>query len=259
MTDRTKRIILPATIAALAVVLALVLAFRSGDETADSGADGTDTAAKDASAGSNTASDDDRDSTEGDEAKPDYSPSDDPMVRRDDSDPTAMGDVDAPVVMVAYSDFQCPFCGKFARETHPTLIEEYVDKGLLRIEWRDFPYLGDDSYVAADAGRAAAEQDKFWEFHDALFGHEVTPYSGKMDRDLLEKAAGEAGLDVDKFGQDLDSGDMRTAVDEDVDEGQSIGVTGTPAFVIAGTPIMGAQPVDTFRETIDQAIEDAKQ
>src|SRR5699024_5603667 len=84
-------------------------------------------------------------------------PNDQPKVdiepRRDADDPMAIGDVDAPVVLIDYSDFQCPFCGKFARDTAPELIDEYVDEGILRIEWRDFPYLGDDSWKGARAGR----------------------------------------------------------------------------------------------------------
>ena len=67
----------------------------------------------------------------------------------------ALGDVDAPVVMISYSEFQCPFCGKYARDTEPILVEKYVDSGVLRIEWRDFPYLGPESTTAAQAGRGS--------------------------------------------------------------------------------------------------------
>src|SRR5665647_3073023 len=90
-------------------------------------------------------------------------------ARRKPGDPYAKGRVDAPVVMVMWSEFQCPFCGRFARETEPTLVKRFVDTGILRIEWRDFPYLGQDSQTAAIAGRAAAAQDKFWAFHDAVY------------------------------------------------------------------------------------------
>lgn len=81
------------------------------------------------------------------------------LARRDPRDATAIGDVDAPVVMISYSEFQCPFCGKFARDTEPALIKKYVDTGVLRIEWRDFPYLGAESTLAGQAGRAAMKTD----------------------------------------------------------------------------------------------------
>ena len=90
------------------------------------------------------------------------------LVRRESDDPMALGEADAPVVMVAYSEFQCPFCGKFARDTEPVLIEKYVEDGTLRIEWRDFPYLGPESTVAARGGRAAAAQDRFGGFEQAM-------------------------------------------------------------------------------------------
>jgi hypothetical protein len=110
------------------------------------------------------------------------------VIRRDAGDPLALGDVDAPVVMVNYSEFQCPFCGKFARDTEPELIEQYVEDGTLRIEWRDFPYLGPESTRAAPAGRAAAAQGRFWDFHDALFADQPPPNSGKLTEDHLVRA-----------------------------------------------------------------------
>ncbi|WP_374103454.1 DsbA family protein [Streptomyces sp. RK31] len=85
------------------------------------------------------------------------------LARRDTADPLALGSPDAPVVLIDYSDFQCPFCGRFARETKPALVRDYVDKGILRIEWRDFPVFGAESDQAARAGWAAGQQDRFWQ------------------------------------------------------------------------------------------------
>ncbi|GAB2875870.1 DsbA family protein [Nocardioides pacificus] len=182
--------------------------------------------------------------------------SDDPLeqiVRREEGDPMAIGDVDAPVVMIAYSEFQCPFCGKFARDTAPTLEEKYVDEGVLRIEWRDFPYLGEESVLAARAGRAAAAQASFWEFHDAMFADQLPPNSGRLTEDHVAGIAEEIGLDVERFRADLDSEPVRKLVDADFEEGQSIGVTGTPSFLINGTPIVGAQPTEVFEQVIEEA------
>jgi protein-disulfide isomerase len=175
------------------------------------------------------------------------------VIRREAGDPRAMGDVDAPVVMVNYSDFQCPFCGKFARDTEPVLIERYVDEGTLRIEWRDFPYLGPESETAARAGWAAGAQDKFWAFHDAMYADQQPPNSGKLTPAYLTGIAEKVGLDVARFRKDMASKEASSAVQRDFAEGQRIGVTGTPAFLVNGMPVMGAQPTDVFVELIEQA------
>ena len=180
------------------------------------------------------------------------------LVRRDADEVTAMGDVDAPVVMLNYSEFQCPFCGKFAKDTKPTLVEEYVEDGTLRIEWRDFPYMGEESTRAATAARAAGEQGKFWEYHDALFADQAPPNSGKLTEDYLVGVADDLGLDTEKFRKDMASGPIAEAVARDFSEGQQIGVTGTPAFVVNGRPIMGAQPTEVFVEAVEEAAEAAR-
>ncbi len=179
------------------------------------------------------------------------------LVRREPDDPMALGDIDAPVVMVAFSEFQCPFCGKFARGTEPILVEKYVADGTLRIEWRDFPYLGPESTLAARAGRAAAAQDRFWEFEKAMYAHQLPPNSGNLDEDYLAGVAKDVGLDVDRFRADLASSKSELAVKKDFATGQAIGVTGTPAFVINGVPVIGAQPTEVFEQTIEKAAEEA--
>lgn len=229
-----KSPILPA-IVALAAAVALIAALAgvfSGDDEADR------------SVGSPT--DSQRSST-----------SDDSLARRQVDDPMAKGEADAPVVLIAYSDFQCPFCGKWARDTAPALEEQYVTDGTLRIEWRDFPYLGPESTLAAHAARAAAEQDRFWQFHDALYVDQPAPNSGEVTEERLVEVAREVGLDVDRFRRDLGSQSIADAVQADFTEGQSIGVTGTPAFLVNGRPVMGAQPVDVFRQLIDQGLAEA--
>lgn len=176
------------------------------------------------------------------------------LARRTPGDPLAIGAEDAPVVLINYSEFQCPFCGKFARDTKPTLMDRYVDEGLLRIEWRDFPYLGPESTTAAHAARAAAAQGRFWEFHDAMFADQQPPNSGKLTEDYLAGVAQQVGLDVDRFRADLADPDLQALVGEDFSEGQSIGVNGTPAFLVNGNPVIGAQPTETFTELIDAEI-----
>lgn len=175
------------------------------------------------------------------------------LARREPNDPLALGKTDAPVVMIMYSEFQCPYCGKFARETAPTLMDKYVDNGTLRIEWRDFPYLGKESTNAAKAARAAAQQDKFWEFHDELYANAQPVNGGKVTEEFLADIAQRLKLDVKKFRQDMNSDKIATAVQKDFDEGQQIGVNGTPAFLINGNPLIGAQPVKEFEAAIEAA------
>ncbi len=194
-------------------------------------------------------------------SRPPVDPENDPfahIVRRDPKDPSSLGDVDAPVVMINYSEFQCPFCGKFARDTEPELVEQFVEDGTLRIEWRHFPYLGPESQTAAQAGYAAGAQGKFWEFHDAMYANQQPPNSGRLTEDYLVGVAEEVGLDGERFREDMSSSEAEAAVKRDFQEGQSIGVTGTPAFLVNGQPIMGAQPTEVFVEAIEQASEAAR-
>ncbi len=180
------------------------------------------------------------------------------LERRSDGDPTALGRTDAPVVMIAYSDFQCPYCGRFARSTEKDLIAKYVDAGVLRIEWRDFPYLGKESVRAARAARAAAAQDRFWAFHDALYADQPPPNSGDLTAAYLTEVARKTGLDVRKFKHDMDSALSAKLVQHDFNEGLSAGVTGTPSFLVNGLPIIGAMPLADFEKAIEQAEKSAE-
>ncbi|WP_038170462.1 DsbA family protein [Tomitella biformata] len=177
------------------------------------------------------------------------------QARRVDGDPLAIGAVDAPVVMVEYSDYRCPFCAKFSQATVPVLLAEYVDKGLLRIEWRDVPIFGEPSLIAARAGRAAGEQGRFWEFNTALYaqapatGHpEFTP----ADLRALAQTAGVA--DLDQFDADAASPRYDDAIWADAREAQDLGLISTPSFAINGHPGIGAQPTDAYTDLIDHLL-----
>ncbi len=181
------------------------------------------------------------------------------LVRRDPDDVTAMGDVDAPVVLIEYSDYRCPFCGAFARETMPTLKKKYIDTGKLRFEWRDFPVFGPESMKGAMAARAAGEQDRYWQYHDAMY--EGAPERGhlKITDAKIMAWAKEAGVpDLEQFEKDLDDPDLRAKVEADGQEAATkVGATGTPTFVIGDQRVVGAQPLETFTELIDQELEAA--
>jgi protein-disulfide isomerase len=179
------------------------------------------------------------------------------LERRTEGDPLALGDVDAPVVMLEWADFQCPFCGSFARDTKPQLMERYIEEGVLRVEWRDFPVLGEESQTAALAGRAAAEQDAFWELHDEIFAEDRERNAGELDEDSLIAMAADLGLDAERFAEDLGDPDHVEAVQADLELGQTLGITGTPAFLINGQAIIGGQPAETFFEAVERAAAEA--
>ncbi|AKT50455.1 DsbA family protein [Arsenicicoccus sp. oral taxon 190] len=175
-------------------------------------------------------------------------------ARRQPGDPMALGRVDAPVVMVEYADYACPFCAKFAVETQPELVRRYVDRGVLRIEWHDLVIFGEKSQRAAQAARAAAQQGRFWQFHDALF--RASPTSGHPDLtdDRLLGFAREAGVpDLPRYQRDLASGAVAEAVSAETQVAQQLGASSTPVFVINGTPVVGAQPLEAFVQVIDRA------
>ncbi|MDO5751950.1 thioredoxin domain-containing protein [Arthrobacter sp.] len=181
------------------------------------------------------------------------------LEHRTANDPVAMGAVDAPVVMIEYSDYRCPFCGVYARKTQPEIIKKYVDTGQLRIEWRDLPVLGGTSMNAAVAARAAGEQGLFWQFNEAVYA--AAPEKGKAD--LSEQAllgfAQQIGIpDMAKFTVDMNSPELTAKVQADLSEGSQLGVNSTPTFVINNEAIPGAQPMEIFSQVIDAALAQAK-
>ena len=130
--------------------------------------------------------------------------------------------------------------------------ERYIEDGTLRLEWRDFPYLGEDSVRAAVAARAAQEQGKFWEYHDVLYAN-----GGPFDDASLLRYAEEAGLDVERFGREYRSGRYEAVVEEVFRQGQEAGVPGTPLFFVNGEPIAGAQSIEVYAEAIERARDES--
>jgi len=135
----------------------------------------------------------------------------------------------------------------------PELVQRYINNGTLRLEWHDFPYLGKESRRAAIAARAAHEQGKFWEYHDILYQNQKGENSGSFSDENLVAFAEEAGLDVEHFEEALESGKYENVVEEDFREAQEAGIQGTPSFLINGRTLVGAQPVETFSQAIEEA------
>lgn len=177
------------------------------------------------------------------------------LSRREASDPRAIGDVDAPVVLIEYADFRCPFCGVHARDTQPEL-QKYVDEGTLRIEFNDLAIFGEQSIRAAAASRAAAAQDKFWEFHEAVYADAPDRGHANLTDEVLLGYADQIGVrDMAQFEADMTAEETAAAVRADAQKAYDIGASSTPLFLIGDEPILGAQPADVFIEKIERLAE----
>lgn len=177
------------------------------------------------------------------------------LPRRDETDPLALGKVDAKVVMTNWSDYRCPFCAVWHQRTMPAL-QKYVDDGTLRIEFRDLALFGEQSEATAVAARAAGQQGKFWEYQDAVFA--AAPPSGHPDlpREKLIEFARTAGVgDLAAFEAALDDQSLFEAVAADSAEARQLGISGTPFFVVGGQALSGAQPTEVFESVIATELE----
>jgi protein-disulfide isomerase len=162
-------------------------------------------------------------------------------------DAPVKGPSGAKVTVVAFSDFQCPFCSR-AVPVMKQIEDEY--KGKVKIAFKQLPLpFHDKAHLAAEAALAANEQGKFWQYHDKLFANQQA-----LDRPNLEKYAEELGLNMSKFKAALDSGKFKDKVDADAKEGAAVGATGTPTFFINGTKVVGAQPFEQFKTVIDTEL-----
>jgi protein-disulfide isomerase len=167
-----------------------------------------------------------------------------------DDDPSRGGPADAPVTIVEFSDFQCPFCSR-AESVVDDVMKKYGNK--VHLVYRDYPLsFHPNAENAAMASECAKEQGKYWEMHNAMFGNQ----SKLAATDLVETAGG-LGMDKDKFKTCLDSGKFRSEVQHDFQDGQKYGVTGTPTFFINGIMIVGARDIASFTDIIDRELDRA--
>src|SRR3989344_3922900 len=169
------------------------------------------------------------------------------LVSASEDDEAVLGDENAPVTIIEFSDYQCPFCRKFYDETLPSLKSEYIDKGKVKLIYRDYPLssIHPQAQKAAEAAECAGEQNKYYEYHDKLFKNQKA-----LDINNLKKYAKEIGLNTNDFNNCLDSNKMESEVQKDLEEGQDLGIQGTPAFFINGQPLMGAYPLEEFKKVI---------
>ncbi len=176
------------------------------------------------------------------------------LAKRDPKDPAAVGDVDAPVVMIEWADYRCPYCSLFNEQVLPEL-QRHVDEGTLRIEFRDFATFGDESVYAAVAARAAGHQGKQVEFMDALFAALPNEGHPPVDEAVVTEVAKQVGVpDMARFTAELADQDLRNAVEADTYRASQIGISSVPAFVVNTQYLAGAQPAETFTTVIEAEL-----
>lgn len=163
------------------------------------------------------------------------------------------GDPKAPVTMVEFSDFQCPYCGRFALTTIPEIENAYVKKGLVRIGYQHFIFLGEESQRAAEASECAADQQSFWPYHDRLVKRLAVENQRDFSKETLKAFAAELKLEPKAFASCLDSGKYTSLVQGETTQAQAVGVGSTPTFLINGVPLVGAQPFSVFQKALEQA------
>lgn len=169
-------------------------------------------------------------------------------------DDHVLGNKDAKVTIVEFSDFQCPFCRRFWVDSFPQLKSNYIDTGKAKLVYRHFPLDFHPSAVpAAKAAECASEQGKFWEMHDKIFGEQEKKGQGTVTFTVadLKNWAKDIGLGGDVFSQCLDSDKYSQRISSDLNYGTSIGISGTPTFFINGQRIVGAQPYSVFQAAIE--------
>ncbi|MFQ5970642.1 MAG: DsbA family protein [Nitrososphaerales archaeon] len=170
-----------------------------------------------------------------------------------------LGSINAPITIIEYGDYQCPNCQRFNTQVKPLILENYIKTGGAKLVFKDFPIYGNDSVNGAVATHCAAEQAKYWEMHDHLYEHQKAVNSGWLSLDNIENFALQVGLEAQQFKACLVDGKYDYQVNENFEQGKSIGVKGTPTFIIIDKDgrmetIPGAQPYSVFEQVLDEML-----
>ncbi len=173
------------------------------------------------------------------------------------ADGRALGKKTAPVTVELWEDFQCPFCQRFTEQVEPQLVSTYIATGKVRLVYRDYAFLGQESFWAEIAARLADQQGKFWPYHDYLFANQVGENVGGFAVERLRTMAEAVGLDMTRFDAGLEVTAAQTLFDK-VDptekaDAKKLGITGTPTLVVAGT-VLKANDWASLKTALDAAL-----
>ncbi len=174
------------------------------------------------------------------------------QVRRYDvpiDDDPIFGPANAPITIIEFSDYECPFCKKWHNETWPLIQQNYGDK--VRLVYRDFPLVGlhANALAAAEAANCAGDQDKYWDFNNTLFSSDE-----RLSRTVYDSVARGLGLDMTRYDKCLDDRPYQAEVQADYQYASDLGVSSTPTFFINGLALIGAQPYEVFAKVIDMEL-----
>lgn len=172
-----------------------------------------------------------------------------------------LGKENAPVTLIEYGDYQCPFCAKFFTESEQRLRDEYIATGKVRMVFRNFQFLGAESNAAAEAAACAEDQGQFWAYHDALYRFKLADSAkgggendGSFNATLFGKLAADIKLNASKFASCIGSHTYEKQVTAENTAAKGIGVGATPTFYVNGTQIVGAVPYGELAQAIDAAL-----
>jgi protein-disulfide isomerase len=166
------------------------------------------------------------------------------------------GESGATVTIIEYSDYQCPYCVRFHEQVYPQIIEQYVKTGKVKFSFKHFPFLSNESRLAAVAAECAANQGHFWEYHKVLFTERSTAGQLPAEKSRLIELASTLKLDQAAFSACVNEDQTTSQVEADAAEGTRLGVRGTPSFLINDKLLVGAQPIGAFQKAIDEALKE---
>jgi len=171
----------------------------------------------------------------------------------DETNEPALGNPDAPITIYEFSDYECPFCARFYSTTYKQLKEEYIDTGKARLVFKDFPLgfhqVATPASAAANCVKTQLGDEKYFEMHNKIFENQE-----ELSVSNLEAWAIALGVDKAKFNTCVKDEEVLAEIDADISEGSKVGVTGTPSFVIGDEVVVGAQPIEAFRQVLDAQL-----
>ncbi len=173
-------------------------------------------------------------------------------------DNVVLGDPQSPVTVFIFSDYQCPFCGRFFEQTELPIRQNYVSTNKVKMVYKSLAFLGPESTAAAEAAECAKDQGSFWQYHDALFEAEIKDgqeNNGNLNKELFRNIASDLNMDVDEFLSCYDSQKYADAINKDMDEAVLLmDRVSTPTVFINDMIVQGAQPYSVFSQIIDDAL-----
>ena len=178
-----------------------------------------------------------------------------PAMNRPQVSGNGVGDPNAKVKIIEYSDFQCPYCKHFTDQTEQLLLDAYVATGKVYFEYHTFgQFIGEESLRAGEAAYCAGDQEKFWQMHDLIFANQNGENVGNFSDKKLTAFAQKIGLDMTTFNECFTNNKYKDKVLQDGVDGKAAGVQATPSFLVNGKLLEGAQPFDAFKKEIDAQL-----